>query len=364
MKIGSSCFADTVIKEMINSYKKQGICDFLGKNDFIYDTEEDNYLNGIFDDIIRIYTPVSNYPDTDLKENQTFLKDELSNEWNIFAEHFEKDNIYRIVKELSKEMYEIYSDVFDDPIVCKSYVDPQYGQDMMVIKGNDWSKFVYSIKHENRFHSDYVVGKNFERLASYVGKKYDKGTVFYRGRICDEAGKKFEPDEIGAPPIEKTVDGRANSKGIRRLYLADSPETVVNELKATTKDYITVGEFVLKEDITVVDLKVINKISPFVNENIASLLYLNRKCLDEINNEISKVARKNDQYMDYLATQYITDLIQTFSHNDKKSYAGIEYGSTLNDYGYNIALFDPNLCDCRYTELRKVERINSRVIRS
>ncbi len=41
--------------------------------------------------------------------------------------------------------------------------------------------------------------------------------MFYRCRISTEEGIPIE--KMGAPPIEKTTDGRANARGIRCLYL-------------------------------------------------------------------------------------------------------------------------------------------------
>lgn len=69
---------------------------------------------------------------------------------------------------------------------------------------------------------------------------------------------------MSAPPIEKTIDGRVNSAGIRCLYLANSVNTTINEVRAGIFDYITIGTFELKEDIIVVDFRKINKISPFI----------------------------------------------------------------------------------------------------
>ena len=79
----------------------------------------------------------------------------------------------------------------------------------------------------------------------------------------------FECGEMGAPPLELTLDGRANSAGIRRLYLANDLETTIHEVRAGAVDYITVGIFELKKDsITIVDFKMIDKISPFILPDI------------------------------------------------------------------------------------------------
>lgn len=48
---------------------------------------------------------------------------------------------------------------------------------------------------------------------------------------------------MGAPPIDKTTDGRANARGIRCLYLGDTAETTIYETRAGAYDYVTVVNF-------------------------------------------------------------------------------------------------------------------------
>ena len=92
---------------------------------------------------------------------------------------------------------------------------------------------------------------------SIEGLPYKEGELFYRCRISTEDGIPIE--EMGAPPIDKTTDGRANARGIRCLYLGDTAETTIYETRAGAYDYVTVGKFQLKKDIIVVDLKKINE---------------------------------------------------------------------------------------------------------
>ena len=111
--------------------------------------------------------------------------------------------------------------------------------------------------------------------------------MFYRCRISTEEGIPIE--EMGAPPIDKTTDGRANARGIRCLYLGDAAETTIYEARAGAYDYVTVGKFRLKKDIIVVDLKKINQISPFL-EGLDCLEYaINKEHLNKINDEMGKI---------------------------------------------------------------------------
>ncbi len=93
-------------------------------------------------------------------------------------------------------------------------------------------------------------------------KKYKAGKEFYRARIWDK-GKGFDKSEMGAPPAEEATAGHANTDGISFLYLADSVDTTLHEIRADVYDSATVAKFRSNKDIKVVNLAAIDKISPF-----------------------------------------------------------------------------------------------------
>lgn len=67
--------------------------------------------------------------------------------------------------------------------------------------------------------------------------------------------------------------------------------------------------------------------------------------------EIAKPLR-NDNTLDYLPTQYISDYIRS------KGYDGIEYGSTMRKQGFNLAVFDSNLFRCTSTKVYDIQSIS------
>ena len=69
---------------------------------------------------------------------------------------------------------------------------------------------------------------------------------------------------MSAPPAGRSSEGRANARGITCLYLASDADTTLHEVRAGVFDYVCVGTFQLRKDITVVDLRAITDISPFV----------------------------------------------------------------------------------------------------
>ena len=68
---------------------------------------------------------------------------------------------------------------------------------------------------------------------------------------------------------------------------------------------------------------------------------------------MAKPLRNNANPIEYIPTQYISDYVHSL-----KEYDGIEYKSTMNPNGYNLAIFDPTLFECINTETIQVNEIN------
>ena len=60
--------------------------------------------------------------------------------------------------------------------------------------------------------------------------------------------------------------------------------------------------------------------------------------------------RKRDQILDYIPTQYISEFIKSLGFD------GVEYQSSLDSKGHNLAIFNPDKFECIDT---KVYDINS-----
>ena len=350
------CFYDTEIRARISAAGKRGSCPICGANNgFIYDTEEEDYLRGIFDRIISIYTPKNALPDEFPISKHTLIKHELLTNWRIFND-LNSEQVYDIITTLSSELYDNSPELFDDPVANIQIRDPIYLRENSILRDNTWKAFVESLKHDNRFHTDYTNTEKLETYCSYIRKVYKQGSVFYRGRVSSIDG--YRCDEMGAPPLGLTLDGRANSAGIRRLYLANNVETTIHEVRAGAVDYITVGKFeLIKDTITIVDFKMIDKISPFIEELDPLQYFVNREPLNRINDEMGKTLRRSDSPLDYLPTQYVTDFIKSIQYEGTQEYAGIEYKSTMNPGGYNLAVFDPELFECTQTQVYKIDKL-------
>jgi hypothetical protein len=350
------CFKDEQIKSIIvgatlNDHRSKGNCPICGKkNVFLYDTEKDSSLDGFFDELINIYTPKDllppDYPISDVH----MIADELKNEWNIFSDDIKSSDIYNIIKSLSTRLYSEANNYFSSPVGVPEKYDKEYLKIHSILVGHSWDEFVESIKHENRFHTQLINTDKLETYLSYLRKDYEKGIVMYRGRLC-YGDNQYKPKEMGAPPIEFAKEGRANSTGISRLYLADSDKTCVHEIRSGAFDSICIGKFCLMKDISVIDFKQINNFSPF-NGDFDFLEYLiNKPILHKIDGEMGRALRAGDNHLDYIPTQYLCDFIKTLTYKSDEKYSGVEYSSTLNPGGNNLAIFYPDLFKC--TKVKK-----------
>ena len=331
------CFKDIEIKAIIKSLNQEGKCELCGKsNVYIYNTDTNNELSEMFVDLINIYTANDDLPNDYPHEKMNLLKDELCRRWSIFS--VDNDLAYRAITSICHEKYQEHPEIFDAPIGILELDQKDYLKEYSIMKTFEWEDFVEGIKTKNRFHTDFLNLEVFYSFCNYIKKTYKAGTIFYRARICpDDTG--FTTDKMGAPPVENATAGRANSAGISCLYLADKEKTALYEIRAGIYDYVAVGKFVLKEDIEVVNLTLVDQISPFggIDNTVHAV---NKRHLKKISDEIARPLRRHDSLLDYLPTQYISDFIKC------KEFAGIEYKSTMYRSGYNLAIFDERLFEC------------------
>jgi len=352
----SYCINDREIRAMVEGLKNSGNCTQCGAtNASIYDTDINSVLTTVFENLFNIYTPATmlpvDYPRTEI----TMLKDEMQTTWKIFN-NLDDRQIYEIITSICPDLYHDSPELFDGPIGISELYDPVYIEKHSVLKTNYWENFVSELIRVNRFHTNHINLLILEKICSYTRKKYEKGTIFYRGRISSSSGYNLE--EMSAPPSEKSSAGRANSQGISCLYLANDVETTIHEVRAGAFDYVAVGKFELQKDIVIVDLNNIDKISPFI-ETLDSVEYaINKEHLNKLNREMGKALRRSDSVLDYVPTQYVSDFIKSVNIEEEYGkYAGIEYNSTMKKKGYNLAIFYPELFECIGVDIYYVDSL-------
>lgn len=344
MHIGINCFEDVEIRTIISSIGQKGNCELTGvENVYIYDTDsvsENADLKSYFLEIIDVYTPESLLPTDFPYENLKMIEEILVSDWSIFS--VSKEYVKRILVAICKDEYDEDSKIFTEKVGLEKLCDSDFLKRNCLTKESSWEKFTTSIKCINRFHSNHI---NLELLKAFfespvMQKIISKGdTEFFRARISDENGLK--KDEMGPPPIGLITAGRVNSQGIRCLYLSNDQITTIHEIRARDFDYISIGKFRAKQELRIVDLSNLEKISPFSMDVFnAEWFSINMTILKKISREIAKPLRRQDSELDYLPSQYIADYIKSLG------YDGICYRSTLNKSGVNYAIFDNKKFEC------------------
>lgn len=349
MNCCANCFVDPEIKSIIGT-KNIDRCDFCNSQGVpIIDIEAQTVLSDLFNGLLDVYTVASQLPDHYPRHRINLLKNILHDDWYIF--NGDADDIYRLLVNICRDRYENEKNLFDYPVGIVELTQENYLNQFSIMKNYKWDDFLVEIKSQNRFHTDMINTKVLNQFFEPMRKTYLKGNIFYRARICtDSNGLKV--DEMSAPPSKFATAGRANSEGISRLYLADSVETTLHEIRAAAYDFITVGTFKLLEDIEVINFNLIDKISPlFIGIDLTQQA-INRKHLKRIGLEISKPLRRLDSTLDYLPTQYICDYIKSQGYN------GVEYSSAMHPEGYNLAVFDKAKLECISTAVYDVQPLS------
>jgi hypothetical protein len=243
-----------------------------------------------------------------------------------------------------------YGYCFDNKITLRCLSNEEHLISVFPLQ-SAWSAFDKEIKNINRFHLQNTLDLDtLQSLLSRYKKPITKGKVFYRGRISDATG--FRKEEMYNPPPPKTKAGRANPTGISYLYISDKLKTTLYETRASLYDCVSIGEFRLKDNIFVINLRG-NDYDPVLlaeNEELEEFLRY-KPFIERLESELSKPIRKDDKELDYIPTQYLCEFIKSLG------YDGVEYKSSLCDDGYNLAIFNPSLFDCNKVYTHTISKI-------
>lgn len=333
------CFKDYYIQNIITVRGSKGDCDFCSaKNTYIYDIEKDGTdLSDLMINILQLYTVSDD-------EGSKLLKISLRDDWNIF--NLGSESINALIQKICAEFVKDNNEVFVEKLIIPALSDIDFLKESGVVRGHSWKEFADSIKTENRFHNKMFNPDVFASFVSVISRTVDAKEIFYRARISQNS-IGYTINDMGTPLKGKASSGRINPEGISVLYVASDAKTVLNEVRATTYDYVTIGEFILKRNLKVVNLSAISTTSPF--EYVADIekYVVNKTIFEEMALDFSKPLRRADSVLEYLPTQYIAEFIKS------QGYDGVQYNSTLKSEGYNIAIFDSNLLEC--VDVKNVE---------
>lgn len=186
-----------------------------------------------------------------------------------------------------------------------------------------------------------------------------KGTTFWRaqkGCLVAKGEKEFEDNPTGdlqkshclpyeygrmVPRKYQTCEGRVNPKGIPCLYLANTRETAISEVRPPTGTIVSLALFELVRDVTLVDCswgfdidrwdqykkQCPGAFTGYTTQDQATTYNWLR-----IDSAFSKPVTNTDDLADYAPTQVLAEEFK------RHGFDGIIYRS-LADVGKNVALF-------------------------
>ena len=200
-----------------------------------------------------------------------------------------------------------------------------------------WRNFVRDLRYENRFtlrddSLSFVEGV-LHYASEYKVVSFDPLKNLYRARINNFNSSPHELQKMGAPPLEKTGNGRLNPKGIPYLYLASNKKTAISEVRPWVGCHLTVAEFKLKKNVKLINFSQ----KHFVNEPQGNEYKTINFTWNELISFLFTVPFDPRDDTAYIPTQYLAERIKGLGFD------GIIYDSSLIAEGYNVTLFDTNL---------------------
>jgi hypothetical protein len=330
------------LRNIISSDIRTGNCDFCKSNAVsIYRPSE---LIPYFENIFSLYTPNMN---SNFNIESALDKDF---ENNIFSEKV--INKLSLIKSIIEDKPEL-TGLTEGNVISRLW-ESKHIKETDIIHSK-WEMFKEEIKNTNRFHIQSTI--NLEKLKEIFENEsfkteLKKGRKFFRSRISDSNGINIQ--NMGNPPNDKASSGRANPRGISYLYLADKIETSIYESRASLFDYVTVGEFKLNQNINILNLRKPDNDPIIWAEAEAIDDYLTYiPFIKTLQMELSLPIRKVDKEIDYLPTQYLSEYIKSIG-----IYDGVEFQSSLDPNGYNLAIFYPYKFECINTKVYEIDSIN------
>lgn len=359
MIICENCFEDREIVNIIrnNGALSFGRCPTCDKDGHLYDTDTNMELTQYIDSLLNMYTSISFVTDSSIANKAVNLADDVNRRWHLFSDAAIKSST-EILKSVSSLSLDDEPNIFSEKVVIQQLYNEEYLEHHSLLRNSSWDTFVLDLKTKNRYHSKHLNLEVFNSYCNMLQKVYKAGTKFYRARIS--SAEPFPRDKMLNPPLGKSRAGRANAQGITCLYLSNDMDTALHEVRAGAYDYVSVGTITLNEDISIVNLRDLEDISPFRFPSVEDYIShaVNRDSISRLNEEMSKPLRRTDEAIDYVPTQFFVDYIRSIEDGDKPKYNGIEYKSTLSDSGYNLAIFTPDLLECTSVSLIEINRLN------
>lgn len=266
----------------------------------------------------------------------------------------------------------LISDLIDsDDCDPRDGEEPFYAEDQNYVRAatdhnphaETWRRFKDEVLHHRRFMSDNAKeylqsifsGLHWQRDSKGRGVVYrlpvdDSDEPIYRLRQINSPSERKEALKnpalhLGSPPPGLRRANRMNAAGIPAFYAAFDIETCVAENRPPIGSYVVGAAFRLKRPVVVLD--VTRFVRPAKDRSLFSPVYRERlnqwHFMQEFMFEISKPVLPNDEALDYVPTQIVSEFLHAefpVKIDGKRcQIEGIVYRSAQTPNGRNIVLF-------------------------
>jgi hypothetical protein len=169
------------------------------------------------------------------------------------------------------------------------------------------------------------------------GSRLWRAQVGFRLREDEHGGESEHPlpeDRMVPDPRYIKNGGRANPPGFAYLYLANTPETALAEMRPWVGESLTLAIFELQQDVCLVVCRPGPENPPYwLFEEKPSAEELGKYVWNDISKAFGRPVGREDQESAYVPTQILAEAFKA------EGFDGLAYGSGL-ERGTNVVLFD------------------------
>lgn len=319
MKVSKYCFGDDELQRFVESSAVTDVCDVTGNRAPVVDLDD---LMDFFEELVGVFK-------ADPAHGQSLL-DTVQDDWSLFA----NTNIARTI--LAEVFLRVASPLTVDTLVC-------YKHEVAEVLGQ-WDSVKESLKGKKRFFTEideFATGTKM--LSDFITDKQDltAGTALYRARLIPQDKVFFRKTDMRCPPKNLTTAGRANPTGIPYLYLSQDIETTFYEIRATFLDRLSVGKFLVRRNLKMVDFtRSWSLYFLYSDDNSVADAIIKLKLFSAFSEDLSKPLRRFDTELEYVPTQYLCEYCKTMGAD------AICFNSSLHSQGVNFVLFNPDDAEC------------------
>lgn len=221
-----------------------------------------------------------------------------------------------------------------------------------------YARFARNVRINNRFIRD---GETEDFLEAVLATARDrtktikKQSSLWRAQVgsdlvdeefYDEENRHIGTGKVACPypaermkPLEdKASEGRANPKGIPYLYGSTDRETAMAEVRPWLGSLISVGQFKIRRNITLVNCATDYRRSVDFDLREPDPEEIKEAVWYDIASSFSRPVTRSDRTADYVPTQIIAELFKNHCLD------GIVYKSALGK-GDNVVLFDLSIAE-------------------